>query len=151
MGINAVHCCAGQFGTRLQGGKDAAGARYIMTRLDKIARVVFHEHDDKLLGYLKEEGQSIEPQWCASALCTLDIHYIKGLLLQACPDVTAETGSFPSIPLEPEPCKAMQRSLLTLKAATACAGHMLHIERHSCPLCTTWHSGHQHCPEHPQL
>lgn len=54
----------GQFGTRLQGGKDAAGARYIMTRLDKIARVVFHEHDDKLLDYLKEEGQSIEPQWC---------------------------------------------------------------------------------------
>ncbi len=57
-------CASGQFGTRLQGGKDAAGARYIMTRLDKIARVVFHEHDDKLLDYLKEEGQSIEPQWC---------------------------------------------------------------------------------------
>ena len=42
-----------------------------MTRLDKIARVVFHEHDDKLLGYLKEEGQSIEPQWCALAPCTM--------------------------------------------------------------------------------
>ena len=36
-----------------------------MTRLDGIARTVFHEHDDKLLAYLKEEGQSIEPQWCA--------------------------------------------------------------------------------------
>ena len=64
-------CCAGQFGTRLQGGKDAAGARYIMTRLDKIARVVFHEHDDKLLGYLKEEGQSIEPQWYAPAFAIM--------------------------------------------------------------------------------
>lgn len=64
-----VHVCAtGQFGTRLQGGKDAAGARYIMTRLDKMARVVFHEHDDKLLDYLKEEGQSIEPHWCARAI-----------------------------------------------------------------------------------
>ena len=64
--VSVKHRCAraGQFGTRLQGGKDAAGARYIMTRLDRIARVVFHEHDDKLLGYLKEEGQSIEPQWC---------------------------------------------------------------------------------------
>lgn len=61
-------CATGQFGTRLQGGKDAAGARYIMTRLDKIARVVFHEHDDKLLDYLKEEGQSIEPQWCSPNL-----------------------------------------------------------------------------------
>ncbi len=39
-----------------------------MTRLDKIARVVFHEHDDKLLDYLKEEGQSIEPLWCAPIL-----------------------------------------------------------------------------------
>jgi len=39
-----------------------------MTRLDKIARVVFHEHDDKLLDYLKEEGQSIEPLWCAPLL-----------------------------------------------------------------------------------
>jgi hypothetical protein len=34
-----------------------------MTRLDKVARVIFHEHDDKLLDYLKEEGQTIEPQW----------------------------------------------------------------------------------------
>ena len=55
---------AGQFGTRLQGGKDSAGARYIMTRLAPIARAVFHEHDDALLAYLREEGQSIEPTWC---------------------------------------------------------------------------------------
>ena len=71
-------CCAGQFGTRLQGGKDAAGARYIMTRLDKIARVVFHEHDDKLLGYLKEEGQSIEPQWCALAPALCHVRFPPG-------------------------------------------------------------------------
>ena len=56
--------CAGQFGTRLQGGKDAASARYIFTRLEPITRVLFHEADDKLLAYLNEEGQSIEPQWC---------------------------------------------------------------------------------------
>jgi hypothetical protein len=56
---------AGQFGTRLQGGKDAASARYIFTRLEPITRVLFHEADDKLLAYLSEEGQSIEPQWCA--------------------------------------------------------------------------------------
>ena len=46
-----------------------------MTRLDRIARVVFHEHDDKLLGYLKEEGQSIEPQWCLLSL--LDYHHMQ--------------------------------------------------------------------------
>ena len=57
--------CAGQFGTRLQGGKDAASARYIFTRLEPITRVLFNEADDKLLAYLNEEGQSIEPQWSA--------------------------------------------------------------------------------------
>ncbi|CAL5226164.1 g8989 [Coccomyxa viridis] len=70
---------AGQFGTRLQGGKDAAGARYIMTRLDKIARVVFHEHDDKLLGYLKEEGQSIEPQWYLPVVPMVLINGAEGI------------------------------------------------------------------------
>ncbi len=37
-----------------------------MTRLAPIARAVFHEHDDALLAYLREEGQSIEPTWCAA-------------------------------------------------------------------------------------
>ena len=32
----------GQFGTRLQGGKDAASPRYIFTRLAHIARSLFH-------------------------------------------------------------------------------------------------------------
>ncbi len=54
---------AGQFGTRLQGGKDAASARYIFTRLEQITRKMFHEADDALLAYLNEEGQSIEPEW----------------------------------------------------------------------------------------
>jgi len=54
---------SGQFGTRLQGGKDAASARYIYTRLEKIARVIFHPDDDPILEYHNEEGQSIEPKW----------------------------------------------------------------------------------------
>ena len=54
---------AGQFGTRLQGGKDAASPRYIFTRLAPLTRHLFNEHDDRLLAYLNEEGQSIEPEW----------------------------------------------------------------------------------------
>lgn len=54
---------SGQFGTRLQGGKDCASARYIYTRLERIARVIFHPDDDPLLEYQTEEGQSIEPRW----------------------------------------------------------------------------------------
>ena len=51
----------GQFGTRLQGGKDAASPRYIFTNLASLARTIFHPHDDPLLNYLHDDGQSIEP------------------------------------------------------------------------------------------
>eukprot|EP00927_Polykrikos_kofoidii_P034300 TRINITY_DN29120_c0_g1_i1.p1 TRINITY_DN29120_c0_g1~~TRINITY_DN29120_c0_g1_i1.p1 ORF type:complete len:1271 (-),score=344.83 TRINITY_DN29120_c0_g1_i1:123-3935(-) len=54
---------SGQFGTRLQGGKDAASARYIYTRLERTARLIFHPDDGPLLEYNDEEGQKIEPRW----------------------------------------------------------------------------------------
>ncbi|KAM7265027.1 hypothetical protein ACFE04_002710 [Oxalis oulophora] len=53
----------GQFGSRLTGGKDAASARYIYTQLSPITRSIFCRDDDKLLKYLDEDGQSIEPTW----------------------------------------------------------------------------------------
>lgn len=52
---------SGQFGTRLMGGKDAASARYIFTRLAPITRAIFHPDDDALLEYQDDDGQSIEP------------------------------------------------------------------------------------------
>jgi DNA topoisomerase-2 len=54
---------AGQFGTRLQGGKDAASARYIFTHLSPIAQTIFKEEDAALLEFGNEDGQSIEPQF----------------------------------------------------------------------------------------
>lgn len=54
---------SGQFGTRLQGGKDHASARYIYTRLSPFARLVFSQYDDAILSYQEEEGQRIEPTW----------------------------------------------------------------------------------------
>lgn len=51
----------GQFGTRAQGGKDAASARYVFTALSPVTRTVFPEADDAVLEYQVEEGQSIEP------------------------------------------------------------------------------------------
>ncbi|KAM7262891.1 hypothetical protein ACFE04_000574 [Oxalis oulophora] len=53
----------GQFGSRLTGGKDAASARYIYTQLSPITRSIFCKDDDKLLNYLNEDGQMIEPTW----------------------------------------------------------------------------------------
>lgn len=57
---------SGQFGTRLQGGKDAASARYIFTRLAPLTRTLYREEDDALLDYQFEEGSWIEPAWCAT-------------------------------------------------------------------------------------
>jgi len=54
---------SGQFGTRLQGGKDHAAARYIFTRLSRTARCIFPEEDDVVLENLEEEGLTIEPKW----------------------------------------------------------------------------------------
>jgi DNA topoisomerase-2 len=51
----------GQFGTRLQGGKDSASERYIFTRLNKITRQIFRKEDDVILNYLDDDGLSVEP------------------------------------------------------------------------------------------
>jgi len=60
--LNLLHP-QGQFGTRLEGGKDAASARYIHTFLSGLSRAVFNPSDDNILTYLKEEGLTIEPEW----------------------------------------------------------------------------------------
>ncbi|EGB11155.1 hypothetical protein AURANDRAFT_22331, partial [Aureococcus anophagefferens] len=59
---------AGQFGTRIMGGKDAASSRYIFTKLEAVARKVFHPDDDFVLDYLEDDGQSIEPTYYVPVL-----------------------------------------------------------------------------------
>lgn len=51
----------GQFGTRLQGGKDAASARYIFTKLSPLARLLFPSADDDLILRRDDDGQLVEP------------------------------------------------------------------------------------------
>tara|TARA_B110000285_G_scaffold179025_1_gene201510 strand:- start:4964 stop:8212 length:3249 start_codon:yes stop_codon:yes gene_type:complete len=51
----------GTFGSRLQGGKDAASARYIFTELAPYARTLFPEDDDSLLEFNTDDGNTIEP------------------------------------------------------------------------------------------
>ena len=59
--INLLSPC-GQFGTRAQGGKDAASPRYVFTKLEPITRCIFHPDDDAILNYLHDDGTSIEPE-----------------------------------------------------------------------------------------
>eukprot|EP00930_Biecheleria_cincta_P068889 TRINITY_DN56718_c0_g1_i1.p1 TRINITY_DN56718_c0_g1~~TRINITY_DN56718_c0_g1_i1.p1 ORF type:complete len:1479 (+),score=323.22 TRINITY_DN56718_c0_g1_i1:52-4488(+) len=70
---------SGQFGTRLQGGKDHAASRYIYTRLSPITRVLFNPDDDHVLEYLEEEGLSIEPKWYCPTLPTVLVNGADGI------------------------------------------------------------------------
>lgn len=53
----------GQFGTRLCGGKDAASARYIFTKLSPLTRLIFHKDDDPLLQHEYSDDKKIEPTY----------------------------------------------------------------------------------------
>jgi DNA topoisomerase-2 len=69
----------GQFGTRLQGGKDAASARYIFTCLSAITRTLFHESDDRLLDYLTDDGQTVEPRFYVPVLPMVLVNGANGI------------------------------------------------------------------------
>eukprot|EP00163_Fabomonas_tropica_P019689 TRINITY_DN3451_c1_g1_i11.p1 TRINITY_DN3451_c1_g1~~TRINITY_DN3451_c1_g1_i11.p1 ORF type:complete len:318 (+),score=74.31 TRINITY_DN3451_c1_g1_i11:559-1512(+) len=69
----------GQFGTRLEGGKDAASPRYIFTRLSPITRTLFPALDDPLLTYLTENGESIEPQFYTPVLPMVLVNGSEGI------------------------------------------------------------------------
>lgn len=64
VGSNNINCLepSGNFGSRLQGGADAASARYIYTRLSPFARRIFHPQDDALLKYGESDTKKIEPE-----------------------------------------------------------------------------------------
>lgn len=53
----------GQFGTRLQGGDDAASARYIFTSLEPIGSSILSKADDPGLTWLEDDGQTVEPEY----------------------------------------------------------------------------------------
>jgi DNA topoisomerase-2 len=69
----------GQFGTRLQGGKDSASERYIFTQLSKITRTLFPEMDDKILKYLNDDGFPVEPLFYAPIIPMVLVNGSKGI------------------------------------------------------------------------
>jgi len=69
----------GQFGTRLQGGKDSASERYIFTNLNKITRMIFKNEDDAILTYLKDDGTFVEPIYYLPILPMILVNGTKGI------------------------------------------------------------------------
>lgn len=53
----------GQFGSRTYGGKDAASARYIFTKMDMLTHLLFRPEDDCLLERNIDDGDEVEPKF----------------------------------------------------------------------------------------
>jgi DNA topoisomerase II len=69
----------GQFGTRIQGGKDAASPRYIHTYLQPRIRKIVCEEDFPILKYRDDDGLPVEPEWYAPVLPMLLINGARGI------------------------------------------------------------------------
>lgn len=69
----------GQFGSRLQNGKDAANARYIFTRLEKLTRSLFCKEDDDLLDTVIDDGDFVEPKFYVPIIPTILINGSDGI------------------------------------------------------------------------
>jgi DNA topoisomerase-2 len=69
----------GQFGTRIQGGKDAASPRYIHTYLQPRIRKIVCEEDFPILKYRDDDGLQVEPEWYAPVLPMLLINGARGI------------------------------------------------------------------------
>lgn len=55
------------------------GCSYIFTCLNPITRYLFPEADDKLLKYLEEDGQSIQPEFYLPILPTILVNGASGI------------------------------------------------------------------------
>jgi DNA topoisomerase-2 len=64
VGANNINLLApvGQFGSRLQGGKDAASARYIHTHLEGIVDTIIRKEDSTILKHIDDDGLLVEPE-----------------------------------------------------------------------------------------
>ncbi len=69
----------GQFGTRLQGGKDSASERYIFTLLNPLTRYIFPEQDDRVLNYLNDDGTMVEPEYYVPIIPFALVNGISGI------------------------------------------------------------------------
>jgi DNA topoisomerase-2 len=69
----------GQFGTRLQGGKDSASPRYIHTYLQPCVKHLLPSEDFPVLTYRDDDGMLVEPEWYAPVLPMLLVNGSRGI------------------------------------------------------------------------
>lgn len=69
----------GQFGTRLQGGKDAASPRYIFTQLSPLTKHLFSSLDSPLLHNLYDDNLKIEPEYYVPIIPMVLVNGAEGI------------------------------------------------------------------------
>lgn len=69
----------GQFGTRLEGGKDSASPRYIHTYLQPYVQHLVPSDDFDCLSYLDDDGVQVEPEWYAPILPMILVNGCTGI------------------------------------------------------------------------
>jgi DNA topoisomerase-2 len=103
---------SGQFGSRIQGGKDASQPRYLHTALSAITRTIFHKDDEPLLAYEDDDGQKVEPKFYVPVIPMVLVNGADGI----------GTGFSTSIPnFNPLDCIKHMRHMLRLDGALGAA------------------------------
>jgi len=72
-------CPEGQFGTRLEGGKDHAQFRYISTKLQPYTKKIFNTKDMPILKYKEDDGTVIEPEFLLPVIPMLLVNGSEGI------------------------------------------------------------------------
>lgn len=69
----------GQFGSRLENGKDAGAGRYIYTHLTRFATLMYDKESIELIPKRNVEGHLVEPEWLPSTLPIILINGDRGI------------------------------------------------------------------------
>lgn len=69
----------GQFGSRLEGGEDAASPRYIYTKIPDYFNILFNSKDDSLLKYRIDDGDIVEPYFYIPVIPLLLVNGCLGI------------------------------------------------------------------------
>jgi DNA topoisomerase-2 len=81
MGSNNINTLKpnGQFGTRLNAGKDSASPRYIWTKLEDLTPIIYNTSDEPVLQNQVEDNEPIEPVYYAPIIPMILVNGTQGI------------------------------------------------------------------------
>lgn len=79
----------GEFGTRLEGGADAAAPRYLATTIESIVKVIFNPLDEPLLERLVEDDETVEFRTYMPIIPMILVNGSKGIASGFATDIPA--------------------------------------------------------------